>query len=123
MSFPKPEKRKTVKRRKYRTEAQVKKLVRDACIERDTWCLLEARGQTASVGPCVGPSEWAHLPPWTRAHTRNMPLEVRHSTAGSAMLCRTHHDHVDGRRHPRVIITCLSDRGADGPITAQLATS
>lgn len=119
-AVPKPEPRKRTKARKARTEAQVKKIVRDACVVRDTFCLMEARGVTAWAGACGGPSEWAHLPPWTRARTRNMPLEQRHSTKVSAMLCRLHHDHLDGRRGPRLTITCLSARGADGPITARL---
>ena len=122
--IPKPEPRKRTKARKARTEAAVKKIVREACVVRDGHCLFLRRiEELRFVGwppGCSGPSEWAHLPPWTRARTAKMPSEQRHSTRVSAMLCRTHHDHLDGRRRPRLILTPTTPDGADGPITAEV---
>ena len=116
IAHPKPEPRARTKRRTARLEAAVVTAVRAACVERDGYCLFLRRidelGRAGWAGwppGCSGPSEWAHLPPYTRAATRGMSPERRHSTQHTAMLCRTHHDHVDGRRRPTLTIAGNAD--------------
>ncbi len=67
-------------------------------------------------GACVGQSQWAHEGESKRCHTRRQDPDVRHTTAGTMMLCRGHHDAFDGRRGPRLRATPLSDRRCDGPL-------
>lgn len=123
-TFPKPEPRKRTKARKARTEAVVKHQVRAMCVLRDGYCRLGVihditRGHT-KIGECFGPSQWTHLPPFTRAQTRNMAPEQRHSTAWTIQACEFHHDRIDGRRWPKLIVTPTTDRGADGPIRVEV---
>src|SRR6478735_6087301 len=68
------------------------------------------------VTTCEGPSKWAHLRGKTRAQTRGMPPEQRHTTADSVKLCRYHHGCYDGRRAQRLKIRVLTKKGADGPL-------
>lgn len=88
------------KARGKRREGVVKKSVRAKCVERDGYCAIGwraiLRGYPA-VGPghCSGPSEWAHIGPHRRCHTRGQAPEARHTTQGSAMLCKRHHDAYD----------------------------
>lgn len=115
---PKPESRKRVQGRKARLEAKVKKEVRAACVERDGHCRLASgftMGDTFThvVGQCDGPSEWAHLENKRRARTMRMRPEFRHTTAGTAMMCRAAHQRYDSGR---LRLTFLTARGADGPI-------
>lgn len=106
-SLQKPEPRKRVKARKDRAEAKVKQQVRARCVERDGDCRLRgAYGFT-----CSGDSEWAHLGESRRAHTRGMAPEVRHTTAGSLMLCTGHHRAYDAGR---LKVRCLTLKRADG---------
>ncbi len=91
-AVPKPEPRKRMKARAKRTEAAIIRAVRAACVARDGYC------RASDLGGCYGPSEWAHAPWWTRAKTRGMKPELRHTTAGSMMLCQKHHADVDGHR-------------------------
>ena len=129
MTFPKPERRKTTKARKDRQEAAVKAQVRAACVERDGGCRFtmfhERTGMTRftahGLKGCDGSSHWCHLPPKTRAHTRRMPPEERHSTAWTIMACKFHHDRLDGRQQPRIVVRCLTPDGADGPISVEVA--
>lgn len=112
---PGPTARYRAKRR--RAEGPVAKVVRAACVERDGYCrywkdVFEACFVAVE---CAGPSEWAHLE--SRARTRNMEPERRHSTATSVMLCKLHHDRLDGRARPRIRVSAQTDRGADGPLT------
>lgn len=95
---PKPEPRKRVKGRKDRREAAIKKSVRAQCVERDGYCLIASqllRSLRDLLGPCGGQSEWAHVGRQRRCFTRGQAPEVRHTTAGSGMLCERHHDAYD----------------------------
>jgi hypothetical protein len=85
---------KTIKRdkgRKRRAAAAVVKRVRADVKARDGYCKIHQSN-------CEGPSEWAHLPGHTRAQTRGQAPELRHTVEGTAMLCKRHHDMLDGRR-------------------------
>ncbi len=62
------------------------------------------------------PSQWAHVRGTTRAETRGMKPEERHTTAGTLMLCEFHHDRYDGRKRPRIHIAAMTELGADGPL-------
>ncbi len=108
--------RSTVNRQAEKAEKAVIKTVRAACVLRDGYCRAQKFADTSwsaplVVGPCSGPSEWAHL--LTRAQTRNMAPEVRHQTAWSMMLCRQHHHDLDAHK---INVECLGDRGADGEV-------
>lgn len=115
VSFPKPTRRVTLKRRRDRAERRVKRTVRGCCIDRDGACRLSNGDEalTGLVGPCSGPSEWAHFAASRRFKTRGQAPEQRHTTAGSLMLCARHHDDYDQRW---VDIEELTARGADGPL-------
>jgi hypothetical protein len=103
-----------------RREGPVAKKVRAACVERDGHCRywLErfVNPFMEDIADCDGPSQWAHFGEKVRAKTRNMKPEQRHTTWGSLMLCRLHHDQLDGRQHPRLKIEALTKFGADGPL-------
>jgi len=114
-TFPKPEPRKRTQARKARAEAAVVKAVRAACVLRDGLCRLSDEPWSVTA-VCRGPSQWTHLPPFTRARTRGLPPERRHSTAWTIMACQRHHDMIDGRRTPTLKVFCLTDKGANGPI-------
>lgn len=103
--------RKRTKGRKDRAEAKVKKAVRAECVERDGDCrigdwennpndthddALTGDGQMPIV--CEGRSEWAHLGEKKRFKTRKQAPAVRHTTAGSLMLCHRHHQDYDRGR-------------------------
>lgn len=107
-ALPKPQRgsAKREKARAKRQEAKHAKGVRAQCVARDGYCLILTRwifvnGKIqppvvfAGVGPCLGPSEWAHVGEHRRCHTRGMAPEQRHTTAGSAMMCKRHHDAYD----------------------------
>ena len=79
--------RKTVKSKRQRDEAKVKKAVRAECVTRDGYCFAGNLG----APDCKGPSEWAHFAGHRRSQTRGMAPERRHSTHFSGMLCRKHH--------------------------------
>jgi hypothetical protein len=115
---PGPTARYRAKRR--RAEAPVAKKVREACVERDGVCRYWWDMFTSpfyeDVVDCEGPSQWAHMREASRAKTRGMKPDVRHSTQTSLMLCRVHHDRYDGRQTPSLRISALSVRGADGPL-------
>lgn len=134
---PKPEARTRTKNRKKRAEAKVKKSMREQCVERDGHCRIcewennpddtHAGGDGYDALPYPDewddpPSEWAHLV--SRAKTRKMKPERRHSTAITVMLCQFHHDRLDGRAYPRIRITPLDPRlGADGVLDIDLIES
>ena len=119
--FPKSSKakpsRKTAKGRKDRAEAAVKRRVRAACVERDGYCRRAKDAQRYATlrrsVVCEGPSQWSHLAPFKRAHTRGMPPEIRHQVAWSLMLCKNDHDLYDAGR----LLIEAGDHGADGPLT------
>lgn len=124
-------KRYRAKRR--RAEKPVADKVRAACVERDGHCrICDWENNPHDTHPDEGPveegalpyptdfadstPEWAHLRGKTRAETRGMKPEQRHTTEKSLMLCRFHHACYDGRRKPRVFIRELTQSGADGPL-------
>jgi len=122
IACPRPTPRRILKARRKRQAAKVVKSVRARCVARDGYCRIDAasggpKGDSAAfdVGPCSGPSEWAHLSEQKRAKTRGQAPEVRHTTAGSLMACKTHHDRYDGRQRPRLGIEATI-LGADGPL-------
>ena len=129
VAAPKPAKTiKQLKARKDRAEAKVKRSVRQDCARRDGPCRfgmpsLEAITLDRRAGAmnfaqpgCAGDSEWAHMHSRRRSQTRNQAPEVRHDTRHSFMVCQLHHDHYDGRRLPRLFVTALTRKGADGPL-------
>ena len=115
---------KASKGKRDRAEGKVKTSVRAACVVRDGYCRVEAMNMMLAPGdemvgnldPCDGPSEWAHMGEKQRSKTRGQAPEVRHTTAGSLLLCQKHHGQYDGRVRPRLSIKALSNRGADGPL-------
>ena len=111
LGFPKGPTRKQLKAKADRHEAAIIKLNRAICVERDGYCAAAQK----QIPGCDGPQEMAHLPPRTRAHTRNMPPEYRHDPSYVAILCARHHDMLDGRRHPRLVVKFLTDQGMNGP--------
>lgn len=124
VAVPKPEPLKRVRGRKTRAEAKVKSAVRAQCYERDGYCRLFPLTRMVA---CKGGWQWAHLGEKKRFKTRKMAPEVRHTTAGSLILCERHHTMYDGRfvggsRPPRLLIEALTERGADGPLRFTLAT-
>lgn len=56
------------------------------------------------------------MPRFFRSKTRGMEPRQRHSTTHSMMLCKAHHDALDGRAFPKLFVRELTERGADGPI-------
>ena len=108
LALKKPEPRKRIKGRKDRRESQVKQQVRALCVARDGDCRMA--GIPWHV--CGGASEWAHLGDKKRARTRGMKPEIRHTTAGSLMLCTTAHDDYDEGRIG--ILPVSHYDGADG---------
>jgi hypothetical protein len=106
---PKPEPYKRVKARKHRHEWTVKKTVHQYVDERDGYCIVI---DNLRLGPCAGPSEWAHIGRYRRCHTRGMAPEKRHTTKGSAKLCQKHHRAYDAHEFE---IQPMTDLGMDGP--------
>lgn len=102
--------RKQEKIREARRERQAIQTVRPKVVGRDGYCRLQG---VQTMGPCLGPSEWAHLPSHRRSKTRGQAPEARHTTAGSLMLCAGHHDALDEHR---MWVKETTERGADGPL-------
>jgi hypothetical protein len=111
--FPKGPTSQTLKARKARAEAAMKRAVRKACVKRDEWCRILYQETPPELWGCDGPSEWAHLHSHRRSQTRGQAADKRHTTAGSLMLCRVHHQQYDAHK---LRITCLTRKGADGPL-------
>jgi len=106
---PKPKPRSRTKTR--RDEQAVIASVRAAVVERDY-----RRGcRAAHLGRCEGMLEWAHLHHVSRAKTRGMAPEVRHTTAGTLLLCAGHHQDYDEHR----LTIDGTTLGADGPLVIQ----
>jgi hypothetical protein len=105
--------RKQEKGRAERKERAVKQDVRAECVVRDGHCRY-AKDDPRHT--CKGPSEWAHLGDSRRARTRGQAPEVRHTTAGSLMLCRQAHNRYDGRERPPLGIRARTKQGADGAL-------
>lgn len=101
LALPKPEPRRRVKGRRQRQETTVKRLVRELTVARDGHCLIASRlpkGLRDLLGPCAGPSEWAHIGRQRRCFTRGQVATDRHTTAGTAQLCRAHHQAYDAHQ-------------------------
>ena len=114
-SLPKGPSRATLKARKRRVETTVKQRVRAACVMRDGVCRVatdRAWDEEMPIAACAGPSEWAHLRPRTRAHTRGMAPSKRHQRTWTLMLCRAHHRAYDAGR----LLIDIGGTGADGPL-------
>lgn len=110
LAQPKGPTRKRLKARKDRAEGVVKRCVRAVVADRDGYC----RYSTDNGHDCLGgASEWAHWGDKKRFKTRGMPAGERHTTAGSLMLCKRHHQYYDAGT---LIITAKTDRGCDGPL-------
>ena len=128
-AIPKPEPRKRSKARKDRQEAKVAKDVRAECVLRDGYCAMQriahlvvgSCGESAVGVGCDGPSEWAHMHDRRRSKTRGQAPEIRHDPKYSLMLCQSHHAQYDGRQIPRLFITKLTHKGANGPLKFRLA--
>jgi len=109
--IPKPEPLKTVRARKKRLEAKALQKARAECVSRDFYCRVSA---ATFLGPCSGPSEFAHLPSHRRSKTRGQAPEDRHDSRYAMMACKLHHVLLDTHRysleavHPTV--------GAWGPL-------
>lgn len=117
----KGEPRKRVKARRQRQAQKVVKRVRAHCVERDGGCRLgewernpdDWHAEDLEGDCCDDSSEWAHFADQKRYRTRGMVADVRHTTAGSLMLCRTHHRAYDART---LNITAMTNTGCDGPL-------
>lgn len=115
---PKGKTRKQIKSARDRREALIIKTVRAACVARDGYCRVTRDMLTCeALGACAGASALCHLPPRTRGQTRKMDPEYRHGTPWCVMCCTRHHDMINRRRKPWLIVRCLSDRGLDGPVS------
>lgn len=118
LANPKPLPHRRTKERRKRHESKVVKQVRPQVVARDGYCRLSeaARLHPENFGECEGPSEWSHYnATHRRSKTRGQPPEVRHTTAGSMMLCRQHSQDYDQNR---IDIETQTDRGCDGPVRA-----
>jgi hypothetical protein len=103
IALAKPEPRKRVKARKQRHAAKVVKSIRHQCVLRDGSCRLKWQRDDWTDMPscalaCSGAPEWAHLGDKKRFKTRGQAPEIRHTTAGSLMLCKKHHQEYDSGR-------------------------
>lgn len=117
IGFPKGPTRKTLKGRKTRAEAKVKRSVRAACVERDGYCRMGswAEGDVGGwfTAMCSGKSEWAHRAGHRRSQTRGQAPAVRHTTKHSLMLCTRHHAMEEAGK---LMVVYLTARGCDGPL-------
>ena len=111
-SQPKPQSRRDERVALRHAENAVIRKVRVRAVTRDGYC----RVPDAVVGSHDGRSEMAHLE--SRAKTKGLRRfpEERHNTGIVVMACRCHHDHIDGKRRPKLCWDYLTDRGADGPM-------
>jgi len=111
LAQPKGRTRKSLKAAKDRVEMKVIKRVRAKCVVRDGFCRL------MGMGPCQGVSEWAHMHAKRRSQTRGKAPELRHTTSESFMACTSHHAWYDAHK---ITVEPLTDRGADGPMSARV---
>ncbi len=100
-----------------RVEARIKRAVRAQCVLRDGFCRVASASYYHPAfrlfGRCDGVSEWAHLEGARRFKTRKRAPELRHTTAGTCMLCTRHHRAYDARQ---IAVEVLTAAGADGPL-------
>lgn len=123
LPYAKPEPRKKATASERRKGRVVVQDVRLTCVERDRYCrlyVLDAslrRDLWQMFGQCSGRSEWAHFGAKRRSHTRGQEAVIRHTTAGSLMLCEVHHRTGEAAYDlHRMTIEALTDRGCDGPL-------
>lgn len=102
------------KAKRQRLLAKLAKAVRAQCVERDGRCAIQRHhwDKLDVFGACSGPSEWAHIGRHRRCHTRGQAPEQRHTSGGSAILCRSHHAELDAHEFD---IEPTTERGMDGP--------
>jgi hypothetical protein len=118
-AFPKGPTRKAIKAKKGRSEAKVKKSVRQQVYERDGECRIfyfkggSDQGALPLRVACDGRGEWAHFDAFKRARTRGQAPTKRHTTGGSLMLCTVHHVAYD---RGDLTIRALTPYGCDGPL-------
>jgi hypothetical protein len=86
-----------------RLDAAMAKFVRAVCVERDGYCALDGELTQRLIGPCGGPSEWAHHHDRMRSKTRGMEPSYRHAASHSFMACRAHHRGYDAHDFEVVI--------------------
>lgn len=110
MTLAKPEPWKRVKGRRKRQERKAMSAARAEAVPRDGYCRLEGCG----LGPCSGPSQFAHFEDSRRFLTRGMAPEQRHDAGGGLVLCQQHHDRYDGRARPRIEIEAKGPARARG---------
>lgn len=99
-----------------RVESKVEKATRALTVLRDGHCVVATRlpaSIAVLLGPCEGPSEWAHIGRLRRCFTRGLPPEVRHTTVGSGQLCHKHHRAYDAHAFD---ISTDAHAGMDGAI-------
>ena len=126
LRFPKPEPRVLAKARKRTAEEATQRRIRALVKARDGYCRLvkalpvRMRSDRIEgvVGPCEGPSEWAHLSSHRRSRTLGQAPEARHLATQTVMLCKRHHRLFDG--HVIEIVAATSS-GADGPLRVRWA--
>ncbi len=112
--IPKPEPRKKTKARQDRYESSVIAESRREIFLRDGGCRFRFNPE---LGPCRGALQYAHI--WlTRAHSRGMDALVRHDVSQGLCCCRSHHDAIDGRELPKLVLKPLTDLKANGPLQA-----
>ena len=119
VACPKPEPRKRAKARRKRAEGATATAVRAIVARRDGACRFLASPGSALhllLGPCEGPSQWAHLKGHQRWETRGMSPEDRHTSVGSIMACWRHHESKAGYDRHAFDVVPLTGRGADGPL-------
>jgi hypothetical protein len=101
LTLAKPEPRKREAARRKRQAVKVIKAVRSQCVDRDGFCRVwrdDDGAECPADSGCIGTSEWAHLGDKKRFKTRGQAPELRHTTAGSLMLCTKHHQDYDQGR-------------------------
>ena len=113
LPFSKGKSRARLKARRDRDESAIKRSVRAEVVERDGYCRL---ADTWTFGRCGGASEWAHWGQSKRCKTRGLPPEVRHTSFGTLMLCRLHHQGPQGYDSHGFEIEAMTAHGADGPL-------
>lgn len=112
---PKPEPWKKTKARQDRYESSVVNTVRRDVMLRDGGCRFRFNPE---LGACWGPVAWCHLWDKVRSHTRGMEPAERHLTSHSLAACAAHHDAIDGRAYPKLVLKPLTPDKANGPLQA-----
>lgn len=113
---PKPTPRKTLKARKDRHERGVIDTVRAEVMAREGYgCRFRFNPE---LGKCQGAIQWCHLWDKVRSRTMGMNPAERHLSSHSLAACLAHHDAIDARAYPKLILKPLTDLKANGPLQA-----